>query len=1091
MVIVSTAQNPKCNKVARRPLKLRTNKINQHKILKTMKNLFSKLMMVLLIALFALPAQADFWATGNDKYAAATGGQKWDDGLNPFALTKVDNSHFTLTMNVSQENVNQPIIMRIASNKNTNWGTFNADAWGMAQGQTNAMVLDQTHNITKCGASDKETNLQFTPSSAGKYILDISSVNCDYGSAVVKVYKSGEGVSTFTKVYLVGDVTGGWETSKGWEFATTDGVTYTLTGKDINANSNFKILAGSSWLSSCNQSITVPYNATLIDGSGTDGNKNMRLSSNVTNVNITFNLSTKAFSIESADTPTTYTYSIKGTIDGSDWGTQAMTKKNGVWEWTATVKAGSFGIQKLDKNGKQVNWIWSADKASISAAGVYNAVIQNGNNGANWSSTLAGEYTFSFNPETMKLTISAKVSVDKYYVKYSSDGWNSHEMERQSDGTYTYKMTNPSSGCELAMQKNGTAEANDFWTNSADNTYTGGTKSFTMEGTSSKNIVFGDGLSGEYTLTYNPSSKTLTISGGEVSHKPYYFVGDMNDWFSKEFTDPTAHIGMDKDMMNANKKNWEFTFIDEIPERGELGKGWYEFDIECLTGQFQIFDGTDALWEGEVYSHDPYVRGYGDHGGKDHDSFKAYINRPISKTMISEGTVMTTTTTKEDGKPAIRRSQGSNFHLGCNAVRKAKIYFLPGNDPKLIVSGTPEDYYIFYSEANKAQNADGKVTAQIVNGKPNTNNYYLPGVKYDNVALPNYINEDGTTDAHMNMQGVDLVKFDFSAENIDTTFNSDAFRSMFNTASVGGMTLDDFKNNLKNNQKLPNGISLTGRTTVYVQKIPNGFEYPAGRKYALQFINAFSSSDKDVLTPVAASNLYFFNDAVHVNFNIDNYEKGAQEKDRFVKMYYRIYTYDENYNTVVINTDNGTKEQIHSKGEEIGLTAGSSTKDLGWVALNEKKAPSAWGGTTADTGYSNLEAWNVAWVNNNRKHIDSKYGNCYIQFKVETGPNPSQASAANRANAEESDHGTLYIPERALIRNTPEFYTFNGKDLYVALDGGYTTTDVEDVFEDQIVEEGVDAEPIFFNLQGQRVVNPEKGMYIVVKGNKTYKVMIK
>ena len=908
---------------------------------------------------------------------------------------------------------------------------------------------------------------------------------------VVSVDVYNNTVTIPTNVYLVGDVTGGWDTSKGWKFDTTDGVTYTLTGKDINANSNFKILAGSSWLSSCNQSITVPYNATLIDGSGTDGNKNMRLSSNVTNVNITFNLSTKAFSIESADTPTTYTYSIKGTIDGSNWGTHAMTENNGVWEWTATVKAGSFGIQKLDKNGKQVNWIWSADKASISAAGVYNAVIQNGNNGANWSSTLAGEYTFSFNPETMKLTISAKVSVDKYYVKYSSDGWNSHEMERQSDGTYTYKMTNPSSGCELAMQKNGTAEANDFWTNSADNTYTGGTKSFTMEGTSSKNIVFGDGLSGEYTLTYTPSSKTLTISGGEVSHKPYYFVGDMNDWFSKEFTDPTAHIGMDKDMMNANKKNWEFTFIDEIPERGELGKGWYEFDIECLTGQFQIFDGTDALWEGEVYSHDPYVRGYGDHGGKDHDSFKAYINRPISKDMISGFTVMTTTTTK-GGKPAIRRNQGSNFHLGCNAVRNAKIYFLPGNDPKLIVSGTPEDYYIFYSKANKNEDtSDGKVTAQIVNGKPNTNNYYLPGVKYDNVALPNYINEDGTTAAHMNMDGIDLVEFDFSAKNIDTTFNSDAFRSMFNTASVGGMTLDDFKNNLKNNQKLPNGISLNGRTTVYVQKIPNGFEYPAGRKYALQFINAFSSSDKDVLTPVAASNLYFFNDAVHVNFNIDNYEKGAQEKDRFVKMYYRIYTYDENYNTVVINTDNGTKEQIHSKGEEIGLTAGSSTKDLGWVALNEKKAPSAWGGTTADTGYSNLEAWNVAWVNNNRKHIDSKYGNCYIQFKVETGPNPSQASAANRANAEESDHGTLYIPERALIRNTPEFYTFNGKDLYVALDGGYTTTDVEDVFEDQIVEEGVDAEPIFFNLQGQRVVNPEKGMYIVVKGNKTYKVMIK
>lgn len=919
---------------------------------------------------------------------------------------------------------------------------------------------------------------------------------------VVSVDVYNNTVTIPTDVYLVGDVTGGWDTSKGWKFDTTDGVTYTLTGKDINANSNFKILAGSSWLSSCNQSITVPYNATLTDGSGTDGNKNMRLSSNVTNVNITFNLSTKAFSISGGSTPTpsTYSYQLKGTIFDGSWQSKDMTKNedNGAWEWTGTVKKGEFGLNIMDGSDWK-GWIWSAVKSTtISEAGEFNAIQESNGNGENWSSTLVGKYTFSFNPETMKLTISGgETPVDTYYVKYSSDGWTSHKMDRQSDGTYTYIMTNPSSGCKLAMQKNGTAEANDFWTNSEDTSYTGGTKSFTMEGTSSNDIVFGNGLSGEYTLTYTPSSKTLTISGGEASHKPYYFVGDMNDWFSKEFTDPTAHIGMDKDVMNANKKDWEFKFIDEIPGKTELGKGWYEFDIECLTGQFQIFDGTDDMWNGDVYSHDPSVRGYGDNGGKDHESFKAYINRPISKTMISEDIVMTKTTTT-GGNPAIRRSSGSNFHLGCNAVRNAKIYFLPGDDPKLIVSGTPEDYYIFYSKANKTLDADGKVTAQIVNGKPNTNNYYLPGVKYDNVALPNYINEDGTTDDHMNTTGIDLVEFDFSAEKINDTLDSDAFKAMFgadDNVMIGNVTLAKFKQDLKAaTPTLPNGISLNGRTTVYVQKIPNGFEYPAGRKYALKFINAFSSSDKDVLTPVAASNLYFFNDAIHVHFNIDNYEKGAQEKNRFVNMYYRIYTYDKDYNTVVINTDDGTKEQIHSAGEEIGLTSASSTQGLGWVALNEKKAPSDWGGTVADTGHSDLAAWNVAWVSGNpgnRKHIDSKYGNCYVQFKVETGPNASNASAANRANAEESDHGTLYIPERALIRNTPEFYTFNGKDLYVALEGGYTTTDVEDVFEDQIVEEGVDAEPIFFNLQGQRVVNPEKGMYIVVKGNKTYKVMIK
>lgn len=1405
MVIVSTAQNPKCNKVARRPLKLRTNKINQHKILKTMKNLFSKLMMVLLIALFALPAQADFWATGNDKYAAATGGQKWDDGLNPFALTKVDNSHFTLTMNVSQENVNQPIIMRIASNKNTNLGTFNADAWGMAQGQTNAMVLDQTHNITKCGASDKETNLQFTPSSAGKYILDISSVNWDYGSAVVKVYKSGEGVSTFTKVYLVGDVTGGWETSKGWEFATTDGVTYTLTGKDINANSNFKILAGSSWLSSCNQSITVPYNDTLIDGSGTDGNKNMRLSSNVTNVNITFNLSTKAFSIESADTPTTYTYSIKGTIDGSNWGTHAMTENNGVWEWTATVQSGDFGIQKLGSKGNQVSWIYSADanNYTISNTGEYSAATEGGHN---WSSTLKGKYTFSFNPETMKLTISGgEVSVDKYYVKYSSDGWNSHEMERQSDGTYTYKMTNPSSGCELAMQKNGTAEANDFWTNSADNTYTGGTKSFTMEGTSSKNIVFGDGLSGEYTLTYNPSTKTLTISGGStptpsvsyrlktsennwstfialtgngngtygytitnpveglqfmvqrstdngksyfdfcwpdandkdyiggektftmsgafgdnvtfgaglsgdytltftpnetstastltisgasvatfdkvyltgsfngwktdndnykftttngkiytltnvnldanveggvtmkvykggtcygydnatvvgpavsdgndkniklteslvdatitvdfsgtkpvitivnpksaylrgdftdpnwtdkneykfsttdnqiyvlehvniangklmkvyyggnyyghdknkvtgpvsavddgqggfnmklteelkdatitfditdavnwkltivnggaVEHKPYYFAGDMNRWYSKEFEGDVSKKGIDPDIFAAEKDKWKFEYVGEVA--GQTEKGWYKYvfdekkvGMSTLVGQFQIIDRGDWNNGAEVYSHNPKVTDYNDASG-----FAKYINNPITSEMIINGTPLT-----KDGTPGIVKANGSNFHLDCNGVNNAVIYFLPGDNPKMIVKGNPTDYFIFYSADGKS-GGDNTVSMQIVNDKPNVNNYYLPGVQN----LKNYTKDDASAEGpHMNIAPVELTKIKFSEPNFES---SPEFVSVFGASeNVGNMSLGDFVNMIKTKNQLPNGISLDGREQVYVIKIPNGFEYAAGTKFAVKFNKAFAASEKGATSTIVANHLYFFNDELHVMLNVDNYEDGAEAENAYVKLYYRVYGYDDAYNTVVVNSDGKTTTKLYNKGAVIGNTEDDTDqKDAGWVEYNHYGAmPSTFTGAPAGNWhYATPSAESTAIYG-----LDPKFGNFFVQFKIVTGPDAAPESANGPAKEVDKEY-TLYLPEKTLALNQEGFYNFNGQDIYQKFDGGYTTTDVEDVFEDQIVEEGVDAEPIFFNLQGQRVVNPEKGMYIVVKGNKTYKVMIK
>lgn len=1412
MVIVSTAQNPKCNKVARRPLKLRTNKINQHKILKTMKNLFSKLMMVLLIALFALPAKA---ANGpGDLYLAYQKNSVWN--YSKFEQKSTDVYTCTHTFGASEKfyivkNVNaanQPStsnnmyeigelnvfdgyskMLYLYGNSQgaftcTKEGTYTLKVdFTSSQNPTftfSSTIIEPTYNVSIVGFvgqdswTDTGTNLSYVGN--GIYSGEVNLQGSRYFRVIIDGSKFGpnsdtsdkfvaEGttetiymnkdsrafqapllnkkyfvlvdvynntVSISTDVYLVGDVADGWDTSKGWKFETTDGVTYTLTGKNMTAHKNFKLLTSTgTWYGNGKTDITVPYNSTLTTTGG-----NMQLSSNADNVNITFNISTGAFSIKSAVTANTglavgfgdYTYAESDNLWNSTdkkYNTYKITGKGGAKfriydsngksygpsmdtdiengktysdigentnyfvvpndgrDYVVTINSFdgskvSFSVTRAAIVGKELaiagsavgtgynynsgHKIWNSetetydsyiidtqsqsgdtyvkfystsnpygpsegDGKELEVGTLTGKILDNGSwkvakgkkfkvtvlefdptndttpltikveevkpkvalvtdrtangswtfangialekgqqanvqtfadanvyfrfideNGTNYYPTnnnttiTDGDYTTEQKAaSTSNAYMLPKHAGDVYvtitefsegnYVKFSVNGvtdlyfasnkdWGLNattKMTRVDANTFVYRIDNVDVSTlngnvlefGIARDKNADGTQDEwYWGSKSENSFEkAGSYERNLYSGGDNNSNFRSSVSGNYvfTVTVNnsgvPQKVVIDIDGGEASHKPYYFVGDMNDWFSKEFTDPNAPQGMDKDVMNANKKDWKFTFINEISGREDLGKGWYELDIDCLTGQFQIFDGTDAMWNGDVYSHDPYVRGYGNNGGKDHDSFKAYINRPISKAMISDGTVMTTTTNKAttttEAKPAIRRSSGSNFHLGCNAVRNAKIYFLPGNDPKLIVSGTPEDYYIFYSEANKTQNADGKVTAQIVNGKPNTNNYYLPGVKYDNVALPNYINEDGTTAAHMNMEGVDLVKFDFSAEKINDTLDSKTFKDMFgadDAAMIGNVTLAQFKQNLKaDTPTLPNGISLTGRTTVYVQKIPNGFEYPAGRKYALQFINA-CSSDKGVLTPVAASNLYFFNDAVHVNFNIDNYEKGAKEKNRFVKMYYRIYTYDKNYNTVVINTDDGTKEQIHSAGEEIGLTSASSTQGLGWVALNEKKAPSDWGGTVADTGHSDLAAWNVAWVSGNpgnRKHIDSKYGNCYIQFKVETGPNPSQASAANRANAEESDHGTLYIPERALIRNTPEFYTFNGQDLYVALDGGYTTTGVEDVFEDQIVEEGVDAEPIFFNLQGQRVVNPEKGMYIVVKGNKTYKVMIK
>ena len=1211
------------------------------------------------------------------------------------------------------------------------------------------------------------------------------------------------------------------------------------------------------------------------------------------------------FQFNSAASTSTYTYSIQGNIDGSNWGSNAMTENNGVWEWTATVKAGSFGIQKLDKDGKQVNWIWSADKAPISAAGEYNAVIQNGGNGADWSSTLAGEYTFSFDPSTMKLTVSggSTPTVDKYYVKYTTDSWNpfnSYEMTyNEGSGTYTYTLTDPKTSWELAMQDK---NQDDFWTDSDDNKYTGGTKSFTMEGTSSKNILFGEGLSGEYTLTYDPDVKTLTISGGstptpsvsyrlktsennwstfipltdnvdgtygytftnpveglqfmvqrstdngqsyfdfcwpdandkdyiggektftmsgafgnnvtfgaglkgdytltftpnttdpkqstlkikgtavatfdniylrgsnplswsdnkdeykfsptadgkiytltgvnldknvemkaynstkdtwygydnsnvagptsnsnnniklnekiddatiildlsgdkpeitilkpvylrgdftttawtddraykfsttdgkiytltgvniangkkmkvyyggnpygydkdkvstplkddgtndhnmqlyadlidatmtfditdatnwkfivdnnkdaylrgdftatawekdeaykfsttdnktyvlehvnleagkllkvyygglyyghdagkvtgpvelenktnynmkltealkdatitftmpspysadwtvsivngaKVEHKPYYFVGDMNRWYSKEFEGDESKKGIDPDIFAAEKDKWKFEYVGEVA--GQPEKGWYKYvfdekkvGMSTLVGQFQIIDRGDWNNGAEVYSHNPKVTDYNDASG-----FARYINNPITSEMIIDGTPLT-----KDGTPGIVKANGSNFHLDCNGVNHAVIYFLPGDNPKMIVKGDPTDYFVFYSADGKS-GGNNAVSMQIVNDKPNVNNYYLPGVKN----LKNYTKADASAEgSHMNIAPVDLTMIDFSAEKFE---QSDAFKNVFGASeNVGNLTLGDFVKMIKDQKKLPNGISLDGKEQVYVIKIPNGFEYAAGTKFAVKFDKAFAASEIGSTSTIVANHLYFFNDKLHVMLNVDNYEKEAVDENAFVNLYYRVYGYDGAYNTVVVNSD-GSTTKLYDKGAVIGNTAEAideTQKNAGWVAYNHygEMRSILSGALTGNWHYATDDAGNIYG-------LDPKFGNFFVQFKIVTGPDGVPESANGPAKVVDQEY-TLYLPEKTLALNQEGFYNFNGKDLYVALEGGYTTTDVEDVFEDQIVEEGVDAEPIFFNLQGQRVVNPEKGMYIVVKGNKTYKVMIK
>ncbi|MGM9866765.1 MAG: hypothetical protein ACI303_02740 [Lepagella sp.] len=1353
-----------------------------------MKNLFSKLMMVLLIALFALPAQADFWVTGNEYYAAATGGKKWDEGLAPKPLTKIDNSHFTLTMTVSQENYTHPIILRIAASDSNNWDTFNANAWGIKSGITDAITEDGA-NIQKWGTNN--TNLQFTPASAGTYILDISNVNWTNNSAFAKIIKQ----SSSTEASVIGFVTDAdnWNSTG---VALTDNGDGTASGQFTLYKEYFRIkVNGSEYGPAVN-----PTDITL--GSAMDyiqnGSNSWKLATG--SYNIVVDNNTKKVTVTAQ--ASSDSYCLKTSAD--NWNTTIGLTDKGDGTYSCTMTDPAEGLQfMVQKNGSDFLWPTSAVTYSGGEQTI-NLGTSSGNN-ITMGSGLSGKYTITLDPTAKTLTItggSTPTPSVSYRLKYTEDNWSnskySNPLTDNVNGTYGYTFTNPVEGLQFMVQRstdNGQSYFDFCWPAAEDKDYKGGEKTFTMSGAFGNNVTFGAGLSGEYTLTFTPnetatastlkisgasvatfdavyltgsfngwktddanykftttngkiytltsvnlnlgsdpvtmkvykggtyygydkatvvgpavsdgndknikltqslvdatitfditdatkpvitilnpksvylhgdfttnawtddpaykfsttdgkiytltgvnidngkkmkvyydgnpygydankvstplkhdgtndhnmqlyadlidatltfditdatnwkfivdnnkdaylrgdftadpwkntdeykfsttdnvtyvlehvniangkllkvyyggtyyghdSSKVLSgpvspendgnsgynmklteelkdatitftmpspysadwtvsiVNGGAVEHKAYYFAGDMNRWYSKKFDGDETASGIDPDIFAAEKDKWQFEYVGEVA--GQTEKGWYKyvFDKEkvgmsTLVGQFQIID--DSGWSGSQYSNNPKVENYSDASG-----FARYNCRPITREMINGRTVLTKETS--EGMPGIIQQAGSNFHLDCNGVNHAVIYFLPGENPKMFITGHPTDYFIFYSASGKT-GGDNAVSIKIVNGKPNTTNYYLPGVE----GLKNYTTEDAQTIApHMNIEAVTPTLIDFSNANF---VSDDNYNKVFgNSGYVGDLTKEEFQNKIINDSQLPNGISLTGRGKVYVAKVPNGFEYAAGRKFAVTFEKAFSQSEKETSSSIVANHLYFFNDNLHVLLNVDNYEAEAAdpENNADVKLYYRVYGYDSEYNTIVVKSD-GTTETLYAKNVVIGLTeAGNETqKNAGWVEYNNYKVPSL-------TSYTGSDKWHyVTDANNDFLGIDPKYGNFFVQFKIVTGPKKSQATNGP-AKVVDKEY-TLYLPEKTLALNQEGFYNFNGQDLYQKFDGGYTTTGVEDVFEDQIVEEGVDAEPIFFNLQGQRVVNPEKGMYIVVKGNKTYKVMIK
>lgn len=599
---------------------------------------------------------------------------------------------------------------------------------------------------------------------------------------------------------------------------------------------------------------------------------------------------------------------------------------------------------------------------------------------------------------------------------------------------------------------------------------------------------------------FNKSVPTVEVV---AARNNYYFIGDLNNWYSNEFDgetgtdrygDPIAQ-GINQRRWNAEKDNWKFEYA---------GDGWYmftRFPNQLFSGHFQIVSG--GSWNGdanEIYSHMVIVDKDEIEGGKVDNTYKAFKQNRITRDDILNGKEYRVRKRTKIGNDY----PGSNLHTQCNAVENAELWFYPGNDleaPRIKLVGTPKDYFIFYNMTEAIEdespadmkvflsgetNSEYWVRARINSGKPNTNNYFMAGIKYGGTTLPFY-DINGNTGAHMNLgEGIDLAPYDLKNMS-EAELNNLFFKNQ------------DIVKSILNEDRLPNGRDISVYDKVWVAKIPSGFENPAGTKYNMTFNKAMTEADRTSTRTLTTRHYYFFpqEEGLHVHINTDEITDLTNVAS--VDVAYRLYKTDNYYNTITIHHGEGTRttEQLHAVGSVLPLTAESASKDKGWNVC-EKLSKSNWGDPTVP-GYTDDE-WYVSWipatetVPAHRREVAYDDNSAFVQFRMTIHLKQPINAAPGRRNEPISSY-TVYVPERVDVANDKHHFSFNNQDLYVKTRAGEGSdgvwTGLREVLDE--INGNVDpssVETVYYNLQGVRVDNPtEGGVYIRVRGDKSDKVL--
>lgn len=568
--------------------------------------------------------------------------------------------------------------------------------------------------------------------------------------------------------------------------------------------------------------------------------------------------------------------------------------------------------------------------------------------------------------------------------------------------------------------------------------------------------------------------------------KRYFLIGDVNDWFRAWGTDGKASNDVFSPTYREDRKAWEFHYAYTDTEDNEPV---YKLDVPTrdgkFWGQFQIFDGlwNDGSRDKEHFGHSWSCSFEAESGDNMEDSgYQQYLSRNNDKSKyedwgylnhaIESGEWYTPAHVLDRDADGVRNNymHNMNMTLAHNAYTGTTIYFKPGLDlrerdaayeeatpnkrdysARVMIDGKPLDYYIFFG-INEVIDNDVDVTAHIKGDNPNSINYFLPrydGHMYEDATLNN--GADGTL-------GVKLEKIAVSALKEDPRF-----KDLLNFNN--GQTI------------LPNGRNVTTRDYLYVAKIPNGFECPAGAKFRVNIDNEARGSE------VSANNYVFNIYNKHIYIFDPSYvhafvHYGTDEDSSRIKVYYRVYGLNDDYKLAVMNPENERLEYV------VGENGVDATSDHGWILLDGDnyshplRPDLKWRYAQATPIGAKAGRTRDAAEQEVRVSVPIEHSNAFVQYRI----------------VRDYDHPDLdsrihYIPETLQTGgfsdpDMDEACNLRGRDVF--LTWGDIQTGVE-----SIEPEDTDAtqEAIYYNLQGLRVAVPTHGLYIMVQDGKSRKVM--